>query len=395
MYKAPLHIYVVWHPKSKTGSKFANQIYSRYTRNIEEPLSREGIGIPVFFRSVAHKNDLPKQIDLAEANRNAVLVLVDDQAIIHWKSYLAGLLKQVNASGKNNRFIPVSLSHNFSNIGAAINKINGVRIDPGIRYDEQQKALIPQLTHELCRMLYDKPRQSERTRQDYSPEPISLFISHAKLDGTEMAKEIKSAAEADTPIKTFFDAIDIAPGHKWPVELEANIESTALLVIQTDAYASREWCRWEVLKAKKSGRPVVVVNAVKEGEDRSFPYLGNVPTIRWKNTGSKSKLIKKILAFTLFEILRFHYTFQLLTTRPRLASITRVRIKQDQKILASPPELLTLLEKATEETTRGKIVLYPDPPLTAEEVELLNETTDDIDYLTPTMLAAYETAIEK
>lgn len=393
MYKAPLHIYVVWHPKYQRGKKFAEQVYSQYNRNIEEPLSR-GIGIPVFFRSAVYKDDLPKAINLNEAERNAVLVLVDNQAIINWKSYLADLQIQVGNAGGDNRLIPVSISDNFLNIGKTITEINPIRIKTGMPFKLQRQALFAQFTHELCRMLYGKPRKSSETGQNYSNDPVSLFISHAKRDGASMAQEIKAAAEADTSIKTFFDAIDIAPGYKWPVELEANIESTALLVIQTDAYSSREWCRWEVLKAKKNGRPVVVINAVKEGEERSFPYLGNVPTIRWKNSGNKDGLINKILAFTLYEILRFQYTYLFLSSRPRLASITHVR-KKNQKLLASPPELLTLLEKAAEDKTKGKIVLYPDPPLTTEEIELLNETTEEFEYLTPTMLAAYEIALGK
>ena len=59
------------------------------------------------------------------------------------------------------------------------------------------------------------------------------------------------------------------------------------------------------------------------------------------------------------------------------------------KILASPPELLTLLEKAGDEETKGKVIVYPDPPLTAEEIELLSEMSDQYDYVTPTMLPAY------
>ena len=57
-----------------------------------------------------------------------------------------------------------------------------------------------------------------------------------------------------------------------------------LLAIQTDTYGSREWCRLEVLEAKKRSVPIVVLTATERGEARSFPYMGNVPVIRWTDT---------------------------------------------------------------------------------------------------------------
>lgn len=35
-----------------------------------------------------------------------------------------------------------------------------------------------------------------------------------------------------------------------------------------------------MIEAKRAGAPMVVAHAVTEGEERSFPYLGNVPVVR-------------------------------------------------------------------------------------------------------------------
>lgn len=387
MYKAQLHIHVVWHPKYKSGQKIADCLYSHYNRNVEEALSR-GIGIPVFYRSATYENGLPKKIELKEAERNAVVLLIDTHAINNWKDYAKELQQQVNVAGDGNRLFPVSISPNFPNIGNSVSESNFIRLHELNGVSKQAERLLSQLTHELCRMLYGKSRLSEATQQQLSNDPVTLFISHAKRDGESIAQEIKAVADADTSMKTFFDTIDIAPGHKFKNELDGNIESAALLAIQTDSYSSREWCRWEVLKAKKGNRPIVVINAVKEGEERSFPYLGNVPTIRWKTGVNKEKLIQRILDFTLYEVLRFVYTYKHLKNLKGLRKLTGTT---KPKILASPPELLTLLEKATESETKGNIVIYPDPPLTSEELELLMEATDDYEFLTPTVLAAYST----
>jgi hypothetical protein len=390
MYKAPLHIFVLWHPKFKQGLKFAEDIYSQYTRRILEPLAR-GIGIPVFFRSNALKGEYPTQIDLSQAENNAIVILVDDNAVIEWREYIDNINSQVEADTGDNRIFPVSLTANFAKAGENIAKRNFIRLHTEKNsFDKRSKLLLSQLTHELCRMLLDKPRIAEKQNSTtkLSPAPVSLFISHAKRDGEQIAVKIKAYTDAHKAMETFFDRVDIASGFKFKEEIEGNIEKSALLVVQTDSYSSREWCRWEVLNAKKVGKPVVVINAIEEGEERSFPYLGNVPTIRWKKISNKreSEQIERILNFGLYEILRYIYTEMYLTSLNRLNSITGTK---RPKILSSPPELLTLLEKSVDTKTKGKIVIYPDPPLTAEEMKLLNEVSDDYAYLTPTLLLAY------
>lgn len=381
----------MWHPSYLGGEKLADQIYSRYNRDIEKPLSR-GIGIPVFFRSVSFKDGLPKKVKFYEATRNAVILLIDNHCIIHWKTYTKEIQKELIEAGEDHRLIPVAISEHAHNIGDVVSSVNFIRLyEVGGKLDRLEK-LFTELTHELCRIMNGVPRLSETTRTKYSPAPVKLFISHAKKDGKEIAAKIRDVAHTNTALSTFFDAIDISYSHDWRNELQANVESCALLVVQTDAYASREWCRWEVLRAKKNNRPVVVVNAVREGEERGFPYLGNAPSIRWKHGVRNTRQIRKILELILMEILRFQYTYEFISKRPGLGSITKVR---KHRILASPPELLTLIRKATEDETRGNVVIYPDPPLTTEELELLNEVTDDINYITPTMMAAYEIAMQK
>ncbi len=391
MYKAPLHIFVVWHSKFKDGQTYAENIYSRYTRNITQPLSR-GIGIPVFYRSKAVDSNEPLSIDLKEAENNAIVLLVDDEFIVNWKGYANKLIQQVDPENSSrNRIFAVSISANFTNLGKAASDNNFIRLHD-VKGDVQEKSdyLLSQLSHELCRILLDKPRIEDKySKTPSSQQPVNLFISHAKRDGAKIAEQVKKFIDANKPIKTFFDKIDIAPGFKFEDELQSNIEKSALLVIQTDSYSSREWCRWEVLRAKKADKPVVVVNAIDVGEERSFPYLGNVPTIRWKNPSKNNltKHLEKIVSHTIEEILRYTYIYRYITNIKGLTSITHTRTP---KTLSSAPELLTLLEKAINSSTKGKIIIYPDPPLTAEEMNLLSEVSEEYSYLTPTLLLAHQ-----
>lgn len=391
MYKAPLNIYVVWHPNFREGKQYAEAIYSGFVRDIENPLDR-GMGIPVYYRSVSYIDGRPRELNLNEAEHNAVILLVDNMAILHWKDYIKELEVEVeNGNREGNRIFPVSMNKSFASAGKSISEKNFIRLHEITGgFSRKKQFLLSQLSHELCRMLLNKPRIADNSQKEVylSAEPVSLFLSHAKKDGLEIVKKIKSYTDSNKPIKTFFDSIDISAGHRFTDELEGTIERSALVVIQTDSYSSREWCRWEVLNAKKRDKPIVVINAVEEGESRSFPYLGNVPTIRWKKlaTNKESLLIEKIIDFTLLEILRYVYTKKHLENLRGLVSITGTR---SPKILSSPPELLTLLEKTVDHSTKGKIVIYPDPPLTFEELELLSEISDEHYYLTPTLLLAH------
>jgi hypothetical protein len=65
------------------------------------------------------------------------------------------------------------------------------------------------------------------------------------------------------------------PGFDFTEEIRENIKRSAILAWQSDEYSSRPWCNIELLVAKECLRPIVVVLGIKEGEERSFPYLGN------------------------------------------------------------------------------------------------------------------------
>ncbi len=165
--------------------------------------------------------------------------------------------------------------------------------------------MISKLVHELCRLIVSPPKVTEAGTTT-SAKPVHLFLSHAKADGAEIAKQIKNYIEEDSSMKTFFDANDIAPGYMFSDELKGAIEKSALICIQTDYYATREWCLFEVITAKRFDRPVVVLNAVQQREPRSFPYIGNVPTMRW-NPNDKSRF-REVVDLALLEVLAITYS---------------------------------------------------------------------------------------
>jgi hypothetical protein len=380
-------VYVVWRPEAgadgvdkSRGLELARLIYSTFARDIERPLNH-GLGIPVFFRSVASRQgsrNTPLPIDLEQAERSAVIVLVNGAMVMdsEWGDYITELSGYASASNGKHRIFPVSLSQGALHFDSALGRTNFIRYhefasDGGRNSSE----LMLWLTHELCRFL-NRPRSTALDAAP-SPKPIRLFISHAKQDGVPLAEKFREAI-ADTPAATFFDSIDIAPGYDFSAEIEGNIRDSTLLVLQSDVYSSRPWCRREVLMAKKLHRPIMIVNAIEEDEKRSFPYMGNVPVIRW--TGQNHQ---RIIGLALREHLRFLYY------ECRIEALRRAgRIPEGALVLSRPPEILdfqNIAAQAAKEKDRKTLLIYPDPPLGAEEDMLLSAFGGDVSFTTLTM----------
>ena len=56
--------------------------------------------------------------------------------------------------------------------------------------------------------------------------------------------------------------------------------------------------------------------------------------------------------------------------------------------LTSPPELFNYIDiyKKKVESKNHLVILYPEPPLGAEELKILNEIDKDIEFITPILL---------
>ncbi len=180
-----------------------------------------------------------------------------------------------------------------------------------------------------------------------------------------------------TQLKTFFDTNDISYGSNFGEQIKKSASESALVVFQSDSYSDREWCRIEVLEAKTVGIPIVIVNAVQNGEKRAFPYLGNYPSIRFKNN------FIEIIDLTLEQVL-----FNLFT-KNFLDALTDLYKIKTAKILSTSPELFNFIQLKKQGVNPGEkygLVIYPDPPLGSEEMEILNQLDDNFVFITPIML---------
>lgn len=359
-----LAVYVSWHPECPAAHDLARAMFKVLCANPELPATR-GLGIPVRFRTSNSSDDAPSRVPFEAAQHTVAFVLADDHLVVNpvWRSYAK---TTVEAAGPQDRVIPVALTAP-TNLPPPLGGLQAVRLHD-VPAEQRETALLNCAMDDLCRVL-----------EPNAPK-VSVFLSHAKHDGLKITNLVRQRLH-DARLQEFFDATDIPDGTRFAEFIREHAATlSALLAIQTDTYASREWCRLEVLEAKRHRVPIVILSALQGRESRSFPYMGNVPVIRWRDETSLPAVVGALLG----EVLRHRY-FPL-----RVQAICRhFALDTDQQVFTNPPELLTLLVHLADTTReRGGVrrYLYPDPPLGTEELEVLHQFDPDIDLVTPTIL---------
>jgi hypothetical protein len=270
------------------GREMAGVVYDQLTRDSSVALSR-GLGIPVYLRTAETPQGLPRDVPFDEAAHTVVVLLVDDRMVLGrsqgWGDYVQKLID--GAAKGPHRILPIKLSGKAFTLNPRLRAANFMSLDL-VPPESRSQRLMVGLLHDLCRLMKDEPAaeyeaSDSQAQPESIAEPVRIFISHARKDGEERAKKIREYITKNLQLDTFFDTNQIYYGDDFATVLAQNVQRSAILVLQTDAYSSREWCQREVLLAKRHGRPVLVLHKVDLGEWRSFPYLGNLPVLRFQD----------------------------------------------------------------------------------------------------------------
>lgn len=374
-YRPPLHVHILYHASSKAAEELGMELVRRW---LGQPATH-GLRIPVFLHPSDGDGHPPERAQLhLEAARNLIIPLVercmsrrvDGCKGKEWATFLLELMK-----GSSDSFfvLPVALDKKAFELDESLNERLFVTL-AGDCLDDY----VAQLSFfAAVRALY-------LLRDDSIPKvpaseveaPVTLFLSHAKHDLDENARDPVRAIQAalkDLPVRDWFDSRDIKHGKRLDEEIQTGIRtSDAILVLLTDAWATRRWCREELHLAKEYSTPVVVVDALEDGEPRNFPYGGNTRTVRWKcavrpsEKASADELFgwdrvasveaHRVIAAGVSEAMRRAHTRRLLEGLST----------NDQIVLHAPPEATDLAHNRA-----GTSFLYPDPPLDRSEQQLL------------------------
>jgi len=348
MKKEPLLLHLVFHPESPSARELAQHIHRQLNSDIIVP----GLRVPTVFCPARDGCTPPVRLRFDFAERNFVVMLADDRLSIHegW----CGFCAEAWASCQNNAFarcVPFQLSENAWPLDARLKEVSFAKAYLQATAQARSAFVVRRIVVELCRYLANLDKVEESAFQ----APITLFLSHTKADLNKEPRVTQRFIEClreDQPIEAWVDSGDIQTGSKFADAIKRGVERTSVLVVLTDTYATREWCREEVLLAKEHQRPVAVVDALTTYEVRSFPYLGNVPRIRWD--GDPQKGIDLLLK----ETLRHLHTTAVLNGHKQPGDL----------VFARPPELATLVGLEAETT-----VLYPDPPVGVGEARRLQK----------------------
>lgn len=336
--KVPLAIYVAYSQLYKEGNELYGQIYRWLCRNSRKPLSN-GLNIPVYYT-----NGVETQFDESRAERIAILLLIDsnmwrDQS---WRKKVIEWEKKVNDQFM---VIPVKLCKDAFDFCGSVKHLQFITLDT-FSISENWERFQLRVYDCLIRFLSNDPEKK-----------LKIFISHSKRDddnkGEKLALELKNFLQSETKLDVFFDVNDNLDANPFDASIYKGLETSAVLIMLfTNTYSSREWCRKEIISAKKCKIPVCGVSAVDGNIDRILPYIGNIPCTVY----DKSWL--PIINLALRTVLDQSFERKLLG-----------EIQQGgTEIVPFAPEVISL-QKLNSKT----IILYPEPPLGEEELNLLRD----------------------
>lgn len=354
-FKTSLAIVVAYDKQFTGGLSIYEDLYHLLCRNANEPLV-DGLDIPVYFQTNQEDGIIYDVRKTINADKVVVLLLVDIYMFNSsaWTNYINELVND----DKNGvvKVLPVALCQYAFDINHELGKQQYIRLKS---YDIRacwQEFLI-RFYDDLIRTVCD------------SQEKLQIFISHTKKDedrlGIEKANELKAYLRADTKLNSFYDANDILDGYSFGDQIKENLKKSLLVILETSTYSDREWCRIEAIVGKENHVPTVVVSLFNGLIPRTFPYLGNTPKIRFG--GNWDEVICLLLRTALDKYYEERY----------LENFSQA----NSKVIPMMPEFINI----------GKVdgvnqILYPEPPLGNEELDVVKRQFPTITFNTPSQI---------
>ncbi len=429
-----LDIYVVWHPCDHAGQDVFNELVTHY--HSEHFSGLAGSAIEVFSRSspLTPETEAPCPIatrdgqvghgidntDISDRRTPAntaspftVIIPVIGRHMISaahdndskWASYLRSLCKvrddALASHSPHLLVVPIIGAKGLNTSGGVISSLTNRQgmvlhdnaYAPGALTRDVGQAIVQRLLWKQTGMLSSS--KSPRLR---------VFISHARGDipandltghtPQGVIAKVKAIAQ-QTRLATFFDVHDIQADSEWNSSIRERARTSALLMVRTDSYSSREWTQREVFEAKQAGMPIVCLSALNAGESRGSFLLDHVPTIAcpqipegWappEGTQAEDPVDKAIVA-ALNRLVDEALKFALWRCQeiPAHANLAKANTTQSTSknhpgfdcAPPTPPEPTVLLKfiqehRQTYGNDKHLWLIHPDPPLLPAEQDFL------------------------
>lgn len=403
-----LEVFVVSHPGDAEGDTVAQMLLERFRGNAYSGLI--GGAVDVYVRSVSATDDpsgAPRSLPCIEglpygvpAPALTAIVLVagiELAATLNdpgpWREYVQSLADARSADPEHVGLFNVRTAPNVfdgTELGRIVGHVQGIG-DGEVGSDVFRTSVCRDLAQGIAQMGTDNPDQ------------ITVFVSHTKRLSSVEEELVSSLVDlvrnviASTRLRDFFDTQAIQPNADWKPAIDAAAATGALLAVRTDRYSSREWCQREMLSAKRAGMPVVILDALTDGEERGSFVMDHVPRTpgRMEKKTWRRDDVLKALGHLVDECLKR------VLWRKQQDIAQEVDLPVDVDWWAPhAPEPTTLVDwldhhkDITAQRQEPLVVLHPDPPLGPDEVDVLEQVArvanlhHEIEFLTPRGLAA-------
>jgi len=396
-----LRIYVVWHPEFSAGPVYARAIQAHFDAL---GMNRDGItlSVPVRIRSASYdgtRGGPPRPIDFDLAEHNIVVVLGDRRLTRAssrlWQRWLDDLDRRDGdeSDGCVAYLVPMG------NLGG-MQQLQRRQRDP---FDGRARAptqpvlerLLIRLTHFAASRVWKEPADGR----------LKVFVSYARGGpesggGTDVAQAIHGYLSLSRlGLEPFLDVRDTPEGAHYMDLFERTIEQGIVLVVYSERWGTRSFCRRELLWAKRSQRPVMVALRLNGSDERMFPYLGNVPVrvLRYERgglfrdrpgePGPGSRLRDDTLRGLVMDLLSESLRCAVWTATALSVAQRQPSLPQPILTLPRPIELADIALLRAKGQERGTI-LYPDPPIDAAEMMLVEAVSDGFHVATVAQLGA-------
>jgi hypothetical protein len=310
-------ITIVFHKDSHELLTYAQKLFKLLYRDMNDPV-KKGLMIDTYFIQV------DERIDMTPYAEGYSIFLVDDALVV----------SEITGVNDANSLI-ISYTDNIHK-----SDLDTSRLFLDARHEDEQSI--------------ERGIWSFLAEKFYARKKLTLFLSHTKRDGIgeEEAKKYHAFIAQDTKLKSFIDLNDISYANDFQETIDEHLNDSIFIGFESDAYSGSKWTQYELLQAKKNALPIIIINCIQQKVDRRFPYLGNCLVL-------ENHSIENNINTILIEAIRLKQGQQKMQTYAALYNDPNVQF------VNTVPELLDV-HTATKER-----LIYPDPPITDIEEQLL------------------------
>lgn len=369
--KKNLAVYILYHSQYEQGKMIYGNIYKLLCRDANHPF-QDGLDIPVYLRTGydGQMCDI-KPISINNTERTFILLFVDDNMYCSdvWHKYIGSIVALQHDHMDKVQIMCVELSKFAFDIGHGLSNKQFIRLKSFSICDNWKEFQI-RLFDNLIRFI----KRNELRK-------LKIFISHSKKDenkvGQQCAIQFRDYIRQKTKFDSFFDASDILDGQDFENQIRNNAtdEQSLLVILNSNTYSEREWCQKEVLFAKNKKIPTIAVSLLDGEVKRSFPYISNIPCIRFNENWDEVLIL--ILRTALDQYSQAQYLANL---REAMEEPHRSTFQ----VLPFSPEAYSYVYDEL-----ASNIIYPEPPLTKDELDVLKKIAGKEKlFLTPMQLLA-------